>query len=266
MVGDDPFGVFLRQTLEAARVSCESLLASPTARTTLAFVATRSDGRKDIAFYRHPGADMLLKPEALPRDALRSCRCLHFGSVSLTREPARSATLEAVRIARDAGALISYDPNLRPPLWEDLGEAREMIWAGMALADLAKLADEEWAFVTGTDDLDAGAERVLAAGPKLCLVTLGERGAYFNDGERRGHEPGFPVAVADTLGAGDAFVGAALSKFLAGGRWEERDESSLREVVRYANAAGALTCTGTGVIPSLPTRAAVESFLSERLP
>jgi fructokinase len=262
-VGADPFGEFLRRTLEEADVSCDHLFASPEARTTLAFVATRSDGKKDITFYRNPGADMLLSVDDLPADALRSCRCLHFGSVSLTREPARSATLRAVEIAKEAGALISYDPNLRLPLWDDPEEARTMIWKGMALADVAKLAEEEWEFITGTSGTEEGARKILRSGPRLCLVTLGENGAFFDNGRHRGFVAGHTVCVADTLGAGDAFVGAALSELLQAGGPFDLDEAELTRIVRYGNAAGAIACTGSGVIPSLPRRAAVEAFLRD---
>ncbi|MBW3622585.1 MAG: carbohydrate kinase [Armatimonadetes bacterium] len=263
-VGEDPFGQFLRETLVDTGVSDAHLYSDPEARTTLAFIATRTDGRKDIAFYRNPGADAQLSPEELPFDALRSCRCLHFGSVSMSREPARSATLRAVEAAREAGALISFDPNWRPPLWEDYTVARDLIWHAMPLADVVKLADEEWEFVTGTQDLEEGARKVLDAGPKLCLVTLGAEGAYYHNGTVQGRVPGFTVPVADTLGAGDAFVGAVLSEFLIAGKVESLSEGDLQRIVRFGNAAGALTCTGTGVIPSLPHRAAVQRFLSEQ--
>jgi fructokinase len=260
-VGADPFGDFLRQTLLDAGVSCDYLFSAPEARTTLAFVATRSDGRKDITFYRNPGADMLLSPDDLPNDALRSCKAIHYGSVSMTKEPSRSATFRAVEIAKAGGALISFDPNLRPPLWDNLDDAKGLIWKGMALADLAKLADEEWEFVTGTADLEEGARKVLAAGPKLCLVTLGKDGAYFDNGSVRGTVSGYTVDVADTLGAGDAFVGAALSELLKTGL-DDLDEATLRRIAQFGNAAGALTCTNVGVIPSLPPRAAVEQFIA----
>ena len=264
-VGADPFGAFLRETLDDAGVSTQYLFESEEARTTLAFVAVRSDGRKDIAFYRNPGADALLSPDDLPADALRSCDAIHFGSVSMSLEPARSATLEAVRIAKEAGAFISYDPNWRPPLWNDLEEAHRLIWSAMPLADLVKLAEEEWEFVTGTHDLEEGARRVLAEGPKLCLVTRGENGAYYDDGTNRGEMPGFDVTVADTLGAGDAFVGAVLSELLSADRNAAFEDAELRRIVRRGNAAGALACTGTGVIPSLPTRAALDEFLAQQL-
>ncbi len=261
-VGDDPFGAFLRATLDNEGVSTHALLTDADARTTLAFIATRRDGRKEIAFYRNPGADARLAPEDLPVEALQSCACIHFGSVSLSREPARSATLEAVRIAKDSGALISFDPNWRPPVWGDPDAGRSAIWDAMPLADVVKLAEEEWEFVTGTSDLEAGARKVLAAGPRLLFVTLGEQGAWYDNGRQRGTLPGFSVEVADTLGAGDAFVGAVVSELLAAPSLDRLPETELRRITRFGNAAGALSCLKPGAIPALPFCAEVEAFLA----
>ena len=261
-VGHDPFGDFLRRTLDAAGVDTQLLRVAPAARTTLAFVATRSDGHKDIAFYRNPGADMLLTPEEVDRWYLESARLLHFGSVSLSRSPAREATMQAALRARDAGLLVSYDPNWRPTLWDDPREARGRIWEAMSVAHVVHCADEEWEFVTGASDFEAGARSILAEGPDLVIVTLGERGCYYDDGESRGELPGFQVEVEDPLGAGDAFVAAMLSQLIYAPRGQRLPESKLREILTYANAAGALTCTRRGVIPSLPTADQIEQFLS----
>ncbi len=260
-VGADPFGEFLRRTLDDARVDTRSLRHDHGARTTLAFVATRSDGQKDICFYRNPGADMLLTAEEIDQDYLRSGRLFHFGSVSLSRSPAREATLHAALVAREAGLLVSYDPNWRPTLWEDEREAKGRLWEAMSLAHVVHCAEEEWEFITGTSDLEAGAQTILAAGPKLVVVTLGERGCYYHDGESRGSMPGFQVAVVDPLGAGDAFVAAMLSQLMYAPRQRKLPEANLREIMEYANAAGALTCTRRGVIPSLPTHDQLAEFL-----
>ncbi len=260
-IGNDPFGEFLRRTLDGAAVDTQLLRISEGARTTLAFVATRSDEQKDICFYRNPGADMLLTAEDVDAAYLRSARLLHFGSVSLSRSPAREATMHAVLVARGAGLAISYDPNWRPTLWADPVEARGRIWEGMALADFVHCAEEEWEFITGTADLEAGARKILDAGPQLVVVTLGERGCYFEDGEARGEVEGFRVDVVDPLGAGDAFVAAMLSQLIYGARARRLTEEQLRDVMTYANAAGALTCTRRGVIPALPTAAEVDEFI-----
>jgi len=260
-VGDEPFGEFLRRTLDDAGVDTRALRHGHGARTTLAFVATRSDGQKDICFYRNPGADMLLTAEEVNCDYLRSARLFHFGSVSLSRSPAREATLHAALVAREAGLLVSYDPNWRPTLWDDERDAKGRLWEAMPLAHVVHCAEEEWDFITGTSDLEAGARIILQAGSGLVVVTLGERGCYYDDGESRGEVPGFQVEVADPLGAGDAFVAAMLSQLMYAPRDRKLPEAKLREIMEYANAAGALTCTRRGVIPSLPTGDQLEDFL-----
>ncbi len=262
-VGSDPFGEFLRRTLDREGVDTHLLRLAEGARTTLAFVASRSDGQKDICFYRNPGADMLLTAEEVTPGYLQGARLFHFGSVSLSRSPAREATLHAALLARNSGLVVSYDPNWRPTLWGDPREANGRIWEAMALADIVHCAEEEWEFITGTEDLEAGARRILAAGAKLVVVTLGARGCYFDDGVSRGTVAGFSVDVVDPLGAGDAFVAGMLSHLTYAPKDAKLPEGQLRDVMRYANAAGALTCTRRGVIPALPKAAEVEAFLNE---
>ena len=262
-VGDDPFGEFLRRTLDVEGVDVSHLNRHGAARTTLAFIATRGDGRKDISFYRHPGADMMLLPQDIDSVYLRTARLFHFGSVSLSMPPAREATQHAARVAREAGLLISYDPNWRPTLWSDQAEARQLIWEAMPLADIVHCAEEEWEYVTGTADLVAGAARVLSEGVKLVVVTQGERGCYYDTGAARGQVNGYAVEVVDPTGAGDAFVAALLAQLLRSPiPAPEMGENHLREIMGYANAAGALTCTRAGAIPSLPRAGEVEAFLS----
>jgi fructokinase len=261
-VGADPFGQFLQRTLAEQGVDTTCLYASPEARTTLAFVATRRDGRKDITFYRHPGADILLRPDQIDLDYLASARLFHFGSVSLSHSPAREATLHAARIAREAGLWVSYDPNWRPTLWEDPQAAQKWIWEAITLAHIVKVAEEEWEFVTGTPDPAAGCRKILDAGPSLVVITRGERGCAFDNGLVAGEVPAFPVEVVDPLGAGDGFVAAMLRQLL-----KEKDLASLsprrlQEILLYANAAGALTTQRIGVIPALPTHAEIEGFLA----
>ncbi len=265
-IGHDPFGEFLRRTLDREGVDIELLRVSEGARTTLAFVASRSDGQKDICFYRNPGADTLLTAEEVSPRYLESGRLFHFGSVSLSKSPAREATMHAALIARRAGLLVSYDPNWRPSLWSDPREANGRIWEAMALADVVHCAEEEWEFLTGTADLTEGARRILQAGPLLVVVTLGARGCYFDDGITRGEAPGFAVEVVDPLGAGDAFVAAMLSQVMYAPKGAKLSEAQLREIMTYANAAGALTCMRSGVIPALPTADELERFLAANRP
>jgi len=265
-VGADPFGEFLRQNLAEPGVDTSHLLTAADARTTLAFIATRSDGRKDICFYRHPGADMLLAPEDIDPDYIRSAQALHIGSVSLSRSPAREATVRAVDIARDAGLLISFDPNWRPTLWDDPAEGHRWIWELIPRAHVVKLAEEEWEFVAGAGSLEEGSRRILEAGPELVIVTRGPEGCYFDDGVSREQVPGFEVDVVDTLGAGDAFVAAALSRLLEKPRGQRLPREALREMALWANAAGALATLNPGVIPALPAEAEVEEFLETHRP
>jgi len=250
--------------LEEQSVDTTHLHASAEARTTLAFVATRRDGRKDIAFYRHPGADILLRPEQIDPAYLASARLFHFGSVSLSHSPAREATLHAARTARAAGLLVSYDPNWRPTLWDDHDTAQEQVWKAVALAHLVKVAEEEWEFVTGTPDLAEGCRRILAEGPGLVVITRGEKGCAFDNGKVQGEVPAFSVDVVDPLGAGDGFVAATLRQLLREESLAAVSEERLREIMVYANAAGALTTQRVGVIPALPTAEEIGAFLEGR--
>ena len=265
-VGDDPFGDFLRTTLEENRVETSGLISGSGCRTTLAFVATRSDGMKDIICYRNPGADMLLTPDEIDEPYIQSANLFHYGSVSLSHQPSRDATLKAIRCAKDSGAFLSYDPNLRLVLWDSPADAKRWIWEAMPYADVAKLAEEEWEFVTDTPDLQRGSGRILEAGVDLVVVTRGEHGCYFNDGHHQGYVDGFQVDVVDPLGAGDGFVAAMLAKLMqavdAGRNPLRLDEDQLRSILTYANAAGALSTQRLGCIPALPTASEIEIFLN----
>jgi len=266
MVGEDPFGEHLRNTMAEAEVDTSRLLTTREARTTIVFVAQHADGRKDLCFYRHPGADMLLSPQHLDREYLGSAQLFHFGSVSLSESPQREATVEAVRIAREAGALISYDPNWRPWLWRNPGEGRSWVWRMMDAAAVVKLAEEEFEFVTGTSNLEVGCRQILDMGPQLVVVTKGAAGCYYQTRRVQASVPGFQVEVVDSLGAGDGFTAAMLARLLGGGPPGEMSRRELDAVMTWANAAGALTCLGNGVIPSLPTTDQVSQFLDERVP
>ncbi len=257
-VGDDPFGRFLRRTMADAGVDVTHTILAPEARTTLAFVASWSDGHKDICFYRHPGADILLEPQDIDAQYLSTAAVFHFGSVSLSQAPSRDATIHAVSVARNAGAFVSYDPNLRLGLWDSPEEAKQWIWHVMGRAHLAKLAEEEWQFITGTDSLEEGSKRLFDKGVELVVVTRGEKGCYFDNSRYRGHVEGLRVDTVDALGAGDGFVAAMLSRFIRSTDGPLKtlralDEAGLRDIMQYANVAGALTTTKIGVIPALPT-------------
>ncbi|PQV65479.1 fructokinase [Abditibacterium utsteinense] len=263
-VGDDPFGHWLRDTVAREGVDVSHLAMSDAARTTIAFVATRHDGKKDICFYRNPGADAQFSLGQIAPQAFDDARLFHCGSVSLSLEPCRSAQFEAARRAREAGALISFDPNWRPSLWNDFGLAHDLIWQMMPLSDVVKVADEEWEFVTGTSNFQEGAAKIRACGPKLVVITRGSDGAIFDF--EGGHEAvgGFKAEALDTLGAGDAFVAGLLSQILEFGLENCRDATKMREILRFSNACGAIATQKAGAIPALPTKNEVENFLTTR--
>jgi len=269
-VGDDPFGDFLQAVLDDAGVDTSHLAKVEDVRTTLAFVAARSDGKKDICFYRNPGADICLSPEHVDEEYLRAARAFHFGSISRIDDGPRDATDLARRIAADAGAMITYDPNWRPSLWADPAAARERIVEALDGVHVAKISDEEWRFVTGTDDFEAGADTILARGVQLVIRSEGEHGASFATAAAacRGHVDPFAIDFVDALGAGDAFMACTIVELLA--HWRvgrspaQLDADEISRIVRLANAVGALACTAVGAIPALPTASQVQEFLSNR--
>jgi fructokinase len=258
-VGDDPFGHFLRDTVGHEGVDVSGVKLSKN-RTTIAFVATKSDGSKDISFYRNPGADADFAERDLPD--LRRTSIFHCGSVSLSLQPCRSAQLEAAARVKRNGGIVSFDPNWRPSLWDDFDLAREQIWRMMELSDVVKVADEEWKFVTGTDSFEEGARKIRAAGPRLVLQTRGSNGAAWEYEGGYGEVSGLVVQAIDTLGAGDAFVAGFLAEIAFAGSLEAiLNEAELNAMLRFANACGALATQKAGAIPALPTRAEVEAFL-----
>ncbi len=265
-VGDEPFGHFLEGVVAGEGVDTSHLAKIDGVRTTLAFVASRSDGRKDITFYRNPGADMMLAPEHIDAGYVASAEVLHFGSISRIDESPRAATDKARRLAAEGGALITYDLNWRPSLWADGDAARARIFEGFEGTTVAKVADEEWAFVFGTDDFDAGAAVLLESGVQLVVRSEGADGATFATPAAGGHLDPFAIDVADTLGAGDGFMACLIVELLA--HWREGTPperlagDELTRILRRANAVGALTCTAAGAMPPLPTAEQVDAFLA----
>ena len=270
-VGDDAFGHFLMDTLAHEQVDTAGMRLDPAARTTMAFIALPDPNHAEFVFYRNPGADTCLRPDELDHELLQQAAVLHFGSVSLSVEPSRSATLAAVRLARAAGALISFDVNYRPSLWPNPAEALEVILDVLPQVHLLKVNDVELELLSGSKNLDSGSQALLERGPELGVVTLGPNGSFFRSAQGSGSVPGFTVPTVDAIGCGDAFVAGLLTQLLAlplagrgPGRGSWRDQlnpNHLRQIVRYANAVGALTATKQGVIPALPTTAEVRQFL-----
>lgn len=253
-VGEDQFGQLLRQVGEEVGIAMDALTMDPKAHTTLAFVKTADNGDRDFSFYRDPGADMLLTAEEVPGELIARARIFHFGSLSLTDEPVRSATRKAVALARESGAMISYDPNLRPPLWSSLELAKEQIGWGLAQCDVLKIADDELLFMTGETDFDAGAAKLKARFPNLRLinVTAGAQGSYAYYEGLRVFQPGLRLGgVIETTGAGDTFCACVLNFLLEHGL-EGLSEEDLDQMLRFANAAAYLVTTRRGAIRSMP--------------
>ena len=257
-VGQDGLGGYLRRVLEDNGVDTSGLTAGEEA-TTMAVVSIDSQGERSFRFLR--GADRALTWEEVPRAALEETRVFHFGSVSLTEDPAHTATLAAAREARRQGKLISYDPNYRAPLWRSGEEARRRMLEPLPLVDLLKVSREELPLLSGTEDLEEGTARLAEAGPRLVLVTLGAEGAFYRWRGRTGRVPGVPVAVADTNGAGDSFLGAVLSRLArrcGECPLEAMECGELEEILAFANRAAALTCSRRGAIPAMPTLTELE--------
>ena len=264
-VGDDLFGRMLKGSIVEAGIDAGALVLDPAAHTTLAFVQNAPDGDRAFSFYRDPGADELLTPEELPESALRSAGIFHFGSLSLTREPSRAATRRAVALAAEGGAVVSFDPNLRPSLWKNLDAAREeMLW-GCSVCQVLKVAEEELSFLTTEEDLEAGAAKLRRDFPniRLLLVTKGKEGSTAFWREHQVSRPGFPVEAIDTTGAGDTFCGCCLHHILEWGL-ENLDEERLGEMLSFANAAAGLVTTRKGALRSMPEEAEVRRLLANR--
>ena len=262
-VGRDMFGDMLEAVVREAGICTGGLVRDDAARTTLAFVKKLPDGDRDFSFYRNPGADMALTEEEVPEALLARCRVFHFGSLSMTHEGVRRATRRAVSLAKAGGALISFDPNLRPPLWADLEEARAQIAWGLGQCGVLKIADNELAFMTGETDFDRGAAILRARFPniRLCCVTAGPEGSYAYYEDKRVYVPACRLGgTVDTTGAGDTFCACALHFVLDRGL-EGLSEGDLEKMLRFANAAAYLVTTRKGAIRSMPEREQVEALL-----
>ena len=264
-VGNDMFGQQLKAVAEEAGIDMSALRMDDTVHTTLAFVKTDAFGDRDFSFYRNPGADMMLTEDELPLDMIRDTRIFHFGTLSMTHEAVRQATKAAVLAAKQAGAIISFDPNLRPPLWDSLNEARaQMLW-GLSQADVVKIADNEIEFLTDTSDYEKGARLLRERFPNLRLlnVTAGANGSYAFCGDKRVFVPSFLLGgTVETTGAGDTFCASVLDFVLEHGM-DGLSRDDLKAMLRFANAAAYLVTTRKGAIRSMPQRRQVEAILEE---
>lgn len=262
-VGDDAFGKMLLGTLQKAGIDTRGMVTTDEVFTTLAFVTLDETGNREFSFSRKPGADTCLTEQELDLRLIDEAKVFHFGTLSLTHEPARSATYRAVEYARRQGKWITFDPNLRKPLWKDLDTAKEQMRWGLSQADVVKISDEEVAFLFGMTPEEGAAHILREFGGKLVFVTCGARGCFFQNRRTSGMVPGLTgLSVVDTTGAGDIFGGSALWMLLRTGEDPaELTEAQLRRVTEFACASAGLSTTRYGGISSVPSYEQVMAVL-----
>ncbi|MBA0549261.1 hypothetical protein Golob_020306 [Gossypium lobatum] len=262
-VGDDEFGHMLADLLKKSGVNSDGICFDKDARTALAFVTLKADGQREFMFYRSPSADMLLKESELKLDLIKQAKIFHYGSISLISEPCKSAHMAAMKAAKQAGVLLSYDPNVRLPLWPSPEAARDGIKSIWDQADFVKVSDDEVEFLTkGDPKKDDVVMSLWNDNFKLLIVTDGPEGCRYFTKKFKGKVNGYKVKTIDTTGAGDAFVGAFLQA-VAKDPNLFNDENKLKEALMFANACGAISTTQKGAIPSLPDKAQAENLIKE---
>ena len=269
-VGDDIFGRKLKKTLEEVGIGTENLLMDKDVRTTLAFVETFADGDRDFSFYRNPGADMMLRKDEVNADLIRESRVFHFGTLSMTHAGVREATLYALEVAKESGCIISFDPNLREPLWNSLDEAKEQVLKGLEYCHYLKISDNEIQWLTGEEDFTAGIKKIREKfSIPLITVSMGKEGsrAYYLN-KKTGEEHVVEVApfiskeTIETTGAGDTFCGCVLHYLLENGL-EDLKDSQLKEMLTTANAAASLITRVKGALRVMPSLSAVEQLIKQ---
>lgn len=261
-VGDDQFGRFLKSTLNEHGIETKGLKFSETVNTTLAFVHLDAHGDRSFSFYRNPGADMTLSPEDLDLNLIDEAKIFHFGSLSMTDEPSRSATEAALEHAKKSGKIITYDPNWRPALWRNDQAAKEGMLFGLQYADVLKVSEEELVFLTGTKDLTEGSKQFADKGIKLIVVTLGPKGCFYYSKAGSGYLNTYNTKVVDTTGAGDSFFGALIYQISQyEGKIEEISKEEIEAMIDFSNAAGALCASQKGAINVMPSLEEVQNCL-----
>ena len=264
-VGNDQFGLTLKKSLEELGIGTENLSLDDDVHTTLALVHTFANGDRDFSFYRNPGADMMLRADELNEDLIRDTRLFHFGTLSMTHEGVREATKKAVTVAKAAGALISFDPNLREPLWDTLEHAKEQVRWGLGQCDILKISDNEIQWLTGETDFTKGVEKIREEFPiPLILVSMGGDGsrAYYGDGYVE-VAPFLQENTIETTGAGDTFCACVINYVLDHGL-EDLTDAQLKEMLTFANAAASIITTRKGALRVMPKKQEVLDFLAAR--
>ena len=268
-IGDDAFGRFLAGVFKEHGVQTDYLLYTREAKTALAFVSLREDGERDFMFYREPSADMLFEADEMNPAWFQSPGIFHFCSVSLSYPVSAAATRRGAELAYQKNWLVSFDPNLRFPLWKRPGDAREAVLPLLPFANVVKVAEDELLFLTQAREQARAAQSLIDLGVDLVVVTRGREGCGYYTKQHSGIVPTVPVTAVDATGAGDGFDGGLLYRLAerdldrAGFRRFLQDTGALEAVLRFANGCGALTTTGRGAIPALPTREAVEALLGD---
>lgn len=264
-VGNDMFGRRLKDSLEEVGIDTRNLVMDEEVHTTLAFVHTFEDGDRDFSFYRNPGADMMLTKDEVQDELIKSSRIFHFGTLSSTHEGVREATRHAIQVAKENGLIITFDPNLREPLWKDLEDAKAAIEYGMGQCDVLKISDNEVEFMTGTNDYTAGVAKIRERFDiPLILVTMGKEGsrAYY-DGRMVEAAPFLQENTIETTGAGDTFCASILNYVLEHGLEGLTDEQLL-EMITFANAGASLITTRKGALRVMPEKQDVLDFIASR--
>ena len=264
-VGNDMFGTQLKNAVEEVNIDTRNLVIDKEVHTTLAFVHTYPDGDRDFSFYRNPGADMMLTRDEVQEDLIRDSRILHFGTLSSTHESVREATRYALDVAKEAGCIVSFDPNLRPPLWKSLEDARAEIEYGLGKCDILKISDNEVEFLFGTTDYDKGAALLKEKyNIPLILITMGKDGsrAYYKD-LRVEAAPFLQEHTIETTGAGDTFCASSLNYILEHGL-DNLTAENLKELLTFANAAASLITTRKGALRVMPAKEEVLDFIKSR--
>lgn len=264
-VGDDMFGHQLCDALKEVGIGTQGLKFDCEINTTLAFVHTKEDGDREFSFYRNPGADMMLTEADLEKDLLENCKIFHFGSLSMTHPSCREATKEAIKLAKSKGAILSFDPNLREPLWNSMEEAKEQIDYGMQHCDILKISDNEIVWFTGKEDYEEGIEYLQNKYRiPLILLSLGKDGSRAYCQSVKAEVPAvLQENTVETTGAGDTFCACVLNYVLEHG-WRPYTKEELTEMLSFANAAASIITTRKGALRVMPAKEEVERLLQER--
>lgn len=262
-VGDDMFGKQLSDVIEKVGICTDGLVSDKSVPTTLAFVHTFANGDRDFSFYRNPGADMMLTAEEINEELVRDCRIFHFGTLSMTADCCRTATERTVTAAKKTGAIISFDPNIRKPLWDNLNSAMERTIWGLKNCDILKISDNEIEWLTGEKDYrKAAAELKKQYGIPLILVSLGRKGSLAFSDTACTEMPSFKVHTIETTGAGDTFCACVLNYVLEKGL-KDFTSAELEEMLRFANAAAAIVTTRKGALAVMPEKSEIEEFIKK---